>query len=116
MIFGRLFFPRTGALIPHGVAVRPRMKDVRIVFGAAAALTAAIIPARVGAVNAPLPPAQLEGLPNLPMSFVPNAGQWEREVKFMARGSRYSVSLLPTEAVLVLGQRVKSPPATPSAE
>jgi hypothetical protein len=51
-------------------------------------------------------------LPNLmaarlkaPMSFEANQGQTDQSVNFIARGSGYTVFLMPTEAVMVLQQR-----------
>src|SRR5215213_4359565 len=38
----------------------------------------------------------------LPISFVANEGQADERVKFISRGGGYSLSLTPTEAVLVL--------------
>lgn len=40
----------------------------------------------------------------LPLSFEANQGQTDGEVKFLSRGSGYSLFLTPTEAVLVLQQ------------
>src|SRR5262249_3684408 len=37
---------------------------------------------------------------NIPLSFEPNAGQAPAEVRYLARGSAYSLYLLPGEAVL----------------
>ncbi|HKQ52566.1 MAG TPA: hypothetical protein VJT74_09365, partial [Pyrinomonadaceae bacterium] len=49
-----------------------------------------------------------EAYGKLPISFVANEGQADERVKFISRGSGYSLSLTPTEAVLVLaGERDK---------
>lgn len=43
-----------------------------------------------------------------PMSFEPNQGQTDKEVKFLARGQGYGLFLTPSEAVLVLHNTQKS--------
>src|SRR5262249_32676018 len=43
-----------------------------------------------------------DGYGNLPLSFEPNHGQANPNVKFMSRGSGYTLFLTPTEAVLKL--------------
>src|SRR5665213_3632467 len=52
---------------------------------------------------------------NRPLSFEPNRGQTDPAVKFLARGSQYTVLLQPTAATLVLsrenGTRRAGPPA-----
>jgi hypothetical protein len=55
-------------------------------------------------VDAPEPPAaeRLKQLNELPMSFEANRGQTDRRVKFLSRGSGYTLFLTPTEAVLSL--------------
>ncbi len=57
--------------------------------------------------------AQLaEAYGNLPLSFEANAGQTDKQVKFLSRGSRHSLFLTPMEAVLVLsrnGHEAKNP-------
>jgi hypothetical protein len=54
---------------------------------------------RVGAEAAP---SVAEGYGRLPLSFEPNRGQWNGEVKFVARGDGYTVFLSPTDATLLL--------------
>jgi len=44
----------------------------------------------------------LETYGQLPLSFEPNQGQFDAQVKFISRGAGYSLFLTPTEAVLVL--------------
>jgi hypothetical protein len=56
----------------------------------------------------------------LPMSFEPNRGQADPDVKFLARGSGYALLLTPTETVLGLGGSTAGPaksaqPATGAA-
>ena len=41
---------------------------------------------------------------NLPLSFEANQGQTDPQVKFLSRGSGYTLFLTPTEAVLALGK------------
>jgi len=41
---------------------------------------------------------------DLPLQFVANAGQTDRQVKFLTRGSGYSMFFTPTESVLVLSK------------
>ena len=43
----------------------------------------------------------------LPLSFEQNRGQVDREVKFLSRGSGYTLFLTPTEAVLALNARAQ---------
>ena len=50
---------------------------------------------------------------NLPLSFEVNQGQADRQVKFLSRGSGYTLFLTPTEAVLTL-QNLSSASVTPS--
>jgi hypothetical protein len=52
----------------------------------------------------------LEEYGKLPISFEANLGQSDEQVKFLARGSGYSLFLTPTEALLVLKQRSVGPP------
>ena len=51
---------------------------------------------------APLAAEQLKQLSQLPVSFEANRGQTDRRVKFLSRGSGYTLFLTPTEAVLSL--------------
>jgi hypothetical protein len=52
---------------------------------------------------------QAEASGRLPLSFEPNQGQTNAEVKFLARGSGYGLFLTPTEMVLALSEpRAKS--------
>ena len=46
-----------------------------------------------------------ETLRALPMRFEPNAGQWDRQVRFAARAGGYTLALMDREAVLSLGER-----------
>jgi len=55
----------------------------------------------VKADNKPTKAVQ-EAYGHLPMSFEPNAGQFDSQVQFMARGSGYSLFLTPGEAVFSL--------------
>jgi len=43
----------------------------------------------------------------LPLTFEPNQGQTDRQVKFLARGAGYGLFLTPSQAVLTLGGRLK---------
>ena len=45
-----------------------------------------------------------EGYAKLPLSFEANAGQTDKQVKFLARGQGYNLFLTPTEAVLALSK------------
>jgi hypothetical protein len=45
-----------------------------------------------------------EAYGKLPLSFEPNQGQTEARVKFVARGSGYSLFLTPQEAILALNR------------
>src|SRR5688572_11806451 len=47
----------------------------------------------------------LESYGRLPLHFESNQGQLDPQVKFLARGSGYSLFLTPTEAVLALRER-----------
>lgn len=47
-------------------------------------------------------------LGNVPMSFEVNEGQTDKRVKFLARGTGYSLFLTSTEAVLALNRKAKS--------
>src|SRR2546423_10443143 len=42
----------------------------------------------------------------LPLSFEPNLGQANSQVKFMSRSSGYALSLTPAEAILALGKPI----------
>ena len=55
-------------------------------------------------------PQVLESYGKLPLSFEANHGQTDRQVKFLSRGSGYSLFLTANETVLSL-----SKPATPAA-
>jgi hypothetical protein len=61
----------------------------------AAVMTLAVCPPGVSAIDRGTPPA-------LPVSFEANHGQFDSQVKFLARRSQYHVFLTPTETVLVL--------------
>lgn len=50
----------------------------------------------------------LEAYGKLPLSFEANQGQADRRVKFLSRGSNYSLFLTATEAVLALNRRASS--------
>ncbi len=52
-------------------------------------------------------PAVVSGYGNLPLSFEANQGQTEKAVRFLSRGSGYSLYLTPTEAVLTLKKAAK---------
>ena len=45
------------------------------------------------------------GYGKLPLQFEANQGQWEEQVRFLARGPGYRLFLTPSESVLVLQQR-----------
>ncbi|MGH7790783.1 MAG: hypothetical protein ACREOB_00570, partial [Thermodesulfobacteriota bacterium] len=49
-----------------------------------------------------------EAYGKLPLSFEANQGQTNAQVKFLSRGSGYTLFLTPTEAVLTLRQRSKA--------
>ncbi len=49
--------------------------------------------------------AAIEAYGKLPLSFEPNHGQTDSQVKFLSRGRGYKLFLTPTEAVLVLRQQ-----------
>jgi hypothetical protein len=49
---------------------------------------------------------------NLPLSFEPNQGQTDSQVKFLSRSSRYNLFLTPTEAVFTLPVRSEAPKST----
>ena len=49
----------------------------------------------------------------LPLRFEPNLGQSDAQVRFLARGSGYSLFLTPTEAVLALSRAVAPEPEQP---
>ena len=51
----------------------------------------------------------------LPMSFEPNRGQTNKNVKFLARGQGYGLFLTPTSAVLALNKAALNPGDEPSA-
>src|SRR6267378_5866091 len=55
----------------------------------------------------------LEAYGQLPMSFEPNVGQADPQVKFLARGSGYTVFLTSNEAILALSRPVKTEPRKP---
>ena len=46
-------------------------------------------------------------LGQIPLTFEPNQGQTDRQVKFLARGAGYGLFLTPSQAVLTLGGRLK---------
>lgn len=45
----------------------------------------------------------------LPLSFEANQGQTDKQVKFLSRGSGYTLFLTPTEAVLSLNKSIQKP-------
>jgi hypothetical protein len=49
-----------------------------------------------------------EGYGKLPLSFEANHGQADSKVKFISRGSGYSLFLSPTEAIVALSKRALS--------
>jgi hypothetical protein len=51
------------------------------------------------------PERVIKTLDNLPLSFEPNVGQTDEQVKFLARGNGYTLFLTPREAVFSLGRR-----------
>ena len=51
-------------------------------------------------------PGTAQVVPKLPFAFEANTGQTAKEVKFLARGSGYTLFLTPTEAVLSLRESV----------
>ena len=51
-----------------------------------------------------------------PLYFEANRGQVEGDVRFVARGRQCDVLIAPTEAVLILGKRDTSSPASPSEQ
>ena len=63
--------------------------------------TKAVIPTQPDAVTKV---RVLEAYGKLPLNFEANQGQTDQQVKFLTRGSGYSVFLTPTEAVLTLRQ------------
>ena len=76
-------------------------------FAGQAASLAAAPPAAHRVAHARL----LESYGRLPLHFESNQGQVDSQVKFLARGSGYSLFLTPTEAVLALRDRGRSSPA-----
>jgi hypothetical protein len=66
----------------------------------------AVIPTQLDAVTKV---RVLEAYGKLPLNFEANQGQTDQQVKFLARGSGYSVFLTPTEAVLSLRQPQTQP-------
>ena len=57
-----------------------------------------------------------ENYGKIPMSFEANEGQADARVKFIARGSGYNLYLMPTEAVLILGEGAAVPAGRPDRE
>jgi hypothetical protein len=74
-------------------------------MGAAAILLSGALPAAGVATQATLAAAYGK----LPLSFEANAGQFDREVKFLCRGRGQTLFLTATEAVLSLGGRQHDP-------
>lgn len=56
--------------------------------------------------------AAVTGLGQLPLSFEPNQGQTDPQVRFLAHGSRYALFLTPQEAVLKLQAASATSPKT----
>src|SRR5580704_4845738 len=79
-------------LIPSGGL--PRLAGVCAMLLASALILAA--------GNAPTHPQAPNSYGKLPLSFEPNRGQTDKQVKFMARGAGYTLFLTPTEAVFSL--------------
>jgi hypothetical protein len=78
----------------------------------------AVAPASGTAANPPAHRAVVQSYGKLPLSFEPNRGQAAEPVKFMARGSGYTLFLTNQEAVLSLGADKAKPatrPRTPKA-
>jgi hypothetical protein len=48
-------------------------------------------------------------LADLPLGFEPNRGQWDPQIKYAAKASRYSVFLTSSEAVFVLPEQIELP-------
>ena len=77
------------------------------------ALVAAGAPARDTSEKAPVATKQrlIEAYAKLPLSFESNQGQTNGQVKFLSRGSVYTLFLTPTEVVLVLSKPQNKPSA-----
>lgn len=65
--------------------------------------------------TSPTQPEVLKTYAKLPMSFEANQGQSDPKVKFLARGSGYTLFLTDTEAVLALKKAEPKPNADPKA-
>src|SRR5713226_2200037 len=82
-------------------------------LGARAHETPLVLPSTTSAANlsGAGQPQLLASYGRLPLSFEANHGQTDRQVKFLSRGSGYSLFLTANETVLSL-----SKPATPTAQ
>ena len=93
---------------------------------AAFATLAALVLATIAASGAETPPATTSDSPSrarletaygkLPLSFEANDGQTDAQVKFLSRGSGYSLFLTDNEAVLALTKRETSAAKVSPAE
>jgi hypothetical protein len=73
----------------------------------ALALLTLVAPARIGVIaNADHIARVQEGYGRLPLSFEPNQGQTDGHVKFLSRGSGYTLFLTSSEAVLTLTKSI----------
>jgi hypothetical protein len=71
-----------------------------------------VLAAPVCAAPAPTQPHLQSSYGKLPLQFEANAGQTDKQVKFLSRGNGYSLFLTPTQAVLSLRQAGKKPKAS----
>ena len=76
-------------------------QDMRL-FCAGALLPAALLMGAAARTGPALPPQVSDSYGKLPLSFEANRGQTDRQVKFLARGSGYTLFLTGDAAVLSL--------------
>ena len=103
MLFHRRSFRHTTVSCPNVSLSRllPSSGLPRLAGVCALLLASALI---LAAGSAPTRPHVLNSYGKLPLSFEPNRGQTDEQVKFIARGAGYTLFLTPTEAVFSLQQ------------
>lgn len=95
-----------------GVRTSTRPTARALTLSLALVLTAALAAARPAAATA-APASEPTTAPLRSLTFEPNLGQTDPEVRFLARGSGYALFFTPREVVMVL-REVAAEPAAPS--
>ncbi len=93
LLAGFLVFPRIA--VPSDSGLRPR--------GAGK-------PIELTSRNGASAPVMQSAYGRLPLHFEPNLGQFDRRVRYVARGGAYTLVLTDAEAVMVLGRTGRRPP------